>query len=193
MSLDTRNGADRDRLVDAMMRDIEQVLAQFDPGGVLLENSMWDPVPPWHIPRPVLEPEVIAGVVRRTECRFLFDLAHAVVSAKALGIDPVEYIGGLPTERIGEMHVTGIAREGDLLRDHRPLTDDDWRMARWAFNQVEQGVWGRPWLVAYEYGGVGPVYEAHSDRDVIARQVPELLALVRGAKEPSAADRGQPA
>ena len=35
-----------------------------------------------------------------------------------------------------------------------------------------------PWLVAFEYGGIGPNFEWRSESAVIAEQVPRMAALV---------------
>jgi hypothetical protein len=36
------------------------------------------------------------------------------------------------------------------------------------------GAWPAPSIVAFEYGGVGPVFEWRSDVDVLAEQLPRL-------------------
>ena len=44
---------------------------------------------------------------------------------------------------------------------------------------VQRGAWGQPWVVALEYGGVGPLWEAVTDADVLANQVPRLYDQVK--------------
>lgn len=57
------------------------------------------------------------------------------------------------------------------LRDHRGLTADDWPSLEWA----------RPWVVACEYGGVGPLFAGQSEAHVIAADLPRLAALVHNS------------
>jgi len=45
-------------------------------------------------------------------------------------------------------------------------------------DHIRDGCWGQPWVVALEYGGVGPLWEAVTEADVLAVQVPRLHALV---------------
>jgi uncharacterized protein len=117
-------------------------------------------------------------------------------------MDTREYIGRLPIQRIREIHVTGIQRfEGpwiEALRqagidavtiqrfagrllDHLPMTGEDWEFFAWAMTQVHSGAWGRPWIVTFEYGGVGPLFQALTQADVLAEQIPRLYKLVNGS------------
>jgi hypothetical protein len=111
------------------------------------------------------------------------------------------YIESLPTTQIREIHFAGIQRFGERwvdrarqagidgglvdsmrgqLVDHLPMVEGDWTFLAWAMERVHSGVWGRPWVVTFEYGGVGPWFEMVTERDVLAEQIPRLHALVRG-------------
>jgi uncharacterized protein (UPF0276 family) len=65
----------------------------------------------------VCEPEFITTVLRETGCAMLLDLAHARVSADALGYEVHDYLARLPLERVVELHLSGS----------RPLRDLDAR------------------------------------------------------------------
>jgi len=182
MPLDTREPEHRAELIDAMRRDIDAVLARFEPEQVILENVMWDPEPDWVIPRPVLEPDVITQVVRESGCGLILDLAHADISARHFGVDAREYICGLPLDRLRELHVTGVRMdENGLWKDHYPLEGQDWELLKWAMERIRNGEWAEPWVVTFEYGGVGADYEARTDGNILAEQVPRLLEHVKCA------------
>ena len=184
VAMNTRDPADRTRLTDAMIRDAAALVGRFGREKVILENVMWDPRPRWQIPAPVLETEVIRRVVEEADCGFLFDLAHAVISARYLGEDEADYIAALPLERMREMHVSGIVREDNgLWMDHYAMTDDDWRRTAWALERIRGGEWPEPWAVSLELGGIGPGYEERSDEATLAEQIPKLYDLVRSAEK----------
>lgn len=182
MPLDTRDPGHRAQLIEAMGEDIRQLAERFDPARVILENVMWDPEPPWLIPQPVLEPEVISRIVRDTGCGFVLDLSHARICARHFGVDEEEYVAALPVERMRELHVTGLQEDGaGLWQDHHPMTEEDWRSMEWAMDRIRRGDWPMPWAVAFEYGGVGPVYASRTNEAVLAEQVPRLFDCVRSA------------
>jgi len=58
------------------------------------------------------------------------------------------------------------------------LTADDVATFRAALGRVRAGAWPAPETVAFEYGGVGPVFEWRTDRGVLAEQVPLLRELL---------------
>jgi uncharacterized protein (UPF0276 family) len=180
--LDTIDPAHTDMLVVAMKRDIQPLIERFGQERVIAENAMWDTE--WEIPRPVLEPQVMAKVVEETGVGFLLDLAHARVTALHLRLDVRDYIERLPLRQLRELHITGTRYEIETERwnDHFPMTEPDWALAEWALEQIHQGHWPEPWIVSLEYGGVGPAFEWRSKAEVIARDVPRLAALVQGVK-----------
>lgn len=53
------------------------------------------------------------------------------------------------------------------------------RLLTWTLDRVQAGEFARPWVVACEYGGVGPAFDWRSDPGVMAEQFPRLEALVR--------------
>ena len=180
-----------------MIRDVENLVRRFGASKVIAENDAGGP----EMLAAGLEPEVVHSVIEATGCGFLFDLSHARLAARQLGMDPREYIACLPTDRIREMHITGIQKidEGWMERlrsggmdeafiqrhagrwnDHLPLTAEDWEFAGWAMEQVHRGYWNTPEIVAIEYGGIGGFFEAVSEEAVILEQIPQLKELVKG-------------
>jgi uncharacterized protein len=61
--------------------------------------------------------EFLAGVARRADCGILLDLNNVHVSAHNHGFDPLAYLAGVPGERVGQLHLAGHSRQGELLLD----------------------------------------------------------------------------
>lgn len=45
------------------------------------------------------------------------------------------------------------------------------------------GQWGVPWMIAFKYGGVGPLWEAITEPDVLKEQVPRLSTIIKGQEQ----------
>jgi len=183
MPLESSDPAHRAELIEAMERDVQELVAQVAPRRVVLENVMWDPIEPWMTPRAALETEVIQRVVADTGCNSLLDISHGIISARYFGVDEKEYLSALPVDRMREMHVSGILRDHrDLWQDHNPMTDHDWRTLEWVLERIRQGDWPAPEIVTFEYGGFGKGYEVPNSAQVLAEQVPRLHDCIRNAE-----------
>ncbi len=180
---DTTEPAHVRRVQDALVRDVSVAAARFGPERVIVENVVYGGAG-GKVLLPCVDPAVISGVVRQTGCRLLLDTAHARLSAAALGLDVQEYVERLPVARLGELHVTGARPEGSRGRDSMPMGPEDWALAEWALGRILSGAWGRPWAVAFEYGGVGPIFAGRSEADVIAEQLPRLRGQLAAASSP---------
>lgn len=64
--------------------------------------------------------------------------------------------------------------------DHLPMTEPDWSFGDWALQQIRAGAWREPWVVSFEYGGVGGAWEALAERAVLEKDVPRLGEMVEG-------------
>ena len=169
-----------ERVTAAFLRDVQAAVKRFGPERVIVENV------PYHaeqgnILRAAVEPEVINRVVAETGCGLLLDISHGVIAARYLQRDERDYLAALPVHRLRELHVTGIQEHEGRLRDHLELGDTDWANFGWVLDHIAVGAWAAPWLVAFEYGGIGPLFEWRSEERVIAEQVPRLVAMVRQA------------
>jgi uncharacterized protein (UPF0276 family) len=175
-----------------MIQDLLAVVRRFGPDKVIAESIYGHSGT--YLPQSFL-PQVVTRVIEETGCGFLFDLSHARLAARCLGMEPREYIALLPMKRVREIHVTGIQLfdrsyadrlrragvpedkisrfEGHLL-DHLPMTDADWPFLSWSLDQIQQGNWGTPWVVTFEYGGVNSWWEAITDPQVIVDQVARM-------------------
>lgn len=158
--------------------DVALVAARYGPERVIVENVVYRAREPGGVPLTAVEPEVIADVVRTTGAGLLLDLAHARLTCRNLDLDPVDYLGRMPMERLTEIHVTGIAPRDGRWRDSMPMTDEDARLLESVLAWVREGRAAAPWVVTLEYGGVGPLFEWRSEAQVIADDFRRLVRLV---------------
>lgn len=181
MDIDTQDASWQEGIAEAMLKDIDWLKARYGADQIILENVPWDPSESYAIPRPAILPEVINQVVVESGCGFLFDTAHARISALYLECDPLDYLDQLPGHLMRELHVTGTlyTGAGRVWLDHHPMQAFDWELVERTMRHIQQGKWRAPDVVALEYGGVGPLFESRTDPDVIARDMPRLTQLVR--------------
>jgi uncharacterized protein (UPF0276 family) len=192
----TGDPAHIDFVTEKTIKDVRAVVQRFGPERVVVENdhgSRGRALPSAYLPN------AIGRVIEETGCGLLLDISHARLAADHLGLDQREYICMLPVKHCREIHITGIQRfEGQWLErvrqtgagaevirdyagekmDHLPLTSTDWRFVAWAMEQVRGGAWGKPWIATLEVGGVGSLWEAVTDKDLLAEQIPRLAGLV---------------
>jgi uncharacterized protein len=159
-----------------IIEDVNKVTAKFGSENVILENLPWDPE--YEIPLLVINPTFIRHIIETTGCGLLLDLAHARIAAARMEIDVFDYIDQLPVDRLRELHVTGVYDDNGYLRDHFPMTVEDWKLFEAAMGRIEAGEWRMPEIVACEYGGIGPMFEWRSKREVLAAEIPRMFAAV---------------
>lgn len=171
---------DRQRVVNSMINIINEITDCFGKENVMLENY------PYHsnvrsesdILRATVDRRTINTVIEETECGFLLDIDHALVAAHSLGQDAKEYIEALPVKRIKELHMTGTRLKDGWLQSHLEMQKEDWEMFDWALENIATGKWSHPLIMAFEYGGVGKLFEWRSNEEVIATQVPEFQRMI---------------
>lgn len=197
-------------ITDTMVRDLAPLVARFGADRVVGENIF--EFFGMHL-RPAVMPKVLRSVVESVGCGLLLDLSHARLAARDLGIDARDYIEALPVDHVREVHVTGIQRfdatwvarmrahgvntesitrlEGQWV-DHLPMTEEDWAFFAWALGRIHRGSWATPEIIAYEYGGLGPWFEALTIPERLAAQVPRLAKMVHsdGARPPGTSPNG---
>jgi len=76
------------------------------------------------------EPVFLAEVARRADCGILLDVNNVFVTAHNHGLDPSAYLGVLPAERVGQIHLAGHTVEGPLLIDthDQPVRSEVWQL-----------------------------------------------------------------
>jgi hypothetical protein len=199
---DSIKAAHVERITDAVIRDIEAVVTKFGADRVVAENIF--EYYGLHVRAAVL-PEVIRRVVDATGCGLLLDLSHARLAARDLGMDPWTYLDALPVQRIREIHVTGIQQfDAEWITrlerrnvpqakideyagreiDHLPMTSRDWPLLSMALERIAAGTWGFPGIIAFEYGGVGPLFEALTREAILSKQIPRMAQMVHAIHRP---------
>jgi uncharacterized protein len=205
LAYDTTHPVDLDRIIENIVRDVTAVVNRFGPERVTVENLHGHAQT--YLQAAYLPP-VISAVVEATNCGLLLDISHARLAAYQLGWDAYDYINALPLTAVREIHVTGVQRldaywlnqlaaaganldtfapfAGEPI-DHLPMTESDWPFLAWALAEIEAGRWGRPSIAAYEYGGIGAVYEAITNGETLAAQLPRMYEMVKTQLVPGTA------
>lgn len=181
MSVETDGKKDIKKITKVLLNEINVLVDRFGAERVIVENSPYRGNPGGTL-RMSVEPDLITRLVEETGCGFLMDLSHAIISAHTMGMDTLQYFNSLPTDRIKEMHFAGIHNVNGQWMDHLSILEKDWNWLDWALEQIRAGKWSMPWLLAFEYGGVGAVFEWRNDPKVISEQVPQLYERVQRFK-----------
>ncbi|TVR18922.1 MAG: DUF692 family protein [Anaerolineaceae bacterium] len=189
-----------EQIIADATRGIRALQARFGTENVIVENV---PASDERLLWAGVMPQTIERVVEQTGAGFLLDISHARLTAERLARDEREYLDSLPVAQIREIHVTGIEfiDESKIAQlealgiaesfyhryigrkvDHLPFNEVDWTETAWAFDQIHAGRWQAPEIVAFEYGGVGGMWEKIADRDIIRQQVPRLYQMVKRAE-----------
>ncbi|GAA0328203.1 DUF692 domain-containing protein [Sphingomonas oligophenolica] len=79
-------------------------------------------------PADMTEWQFLDRVCARTGCGLLLDVNNVFVSATNHGFDPIEYLDGVPHQRVRQIHLAGHSRGKDLLIDthDRPVPGSVW-------------------------------------------------------------------
>lgn len=180
---DSRDPAHRERVIDMMVDCIRVMGDAVGIGNVICENlptrrAQGTPGGPWPLHCSV-EAETVRETILRSGARLLLDMDHARNAANILGENPKAYIESLPVDRIGELHLSGVKRDGADLDDHWGLSSDCWEYVDWAIERMRSGAWATPDICAFEYGGIGPVFRDRCDPAMLEAQVPRLLSMAQ--------------
>jgi uncharacterized protein (UPF0276 family) len=180
LSVDTTDIKDLDYVYKIILSDVMTLVERFGQDRIIIENS------PYHgdmgnTLRLCVEPGLITRIIEETGCGLLLDISHAIITSINIGMDPFEYFSSLPVHKVNELHFAGIHRINGRWTDHLSILKRDWRWLDWVLTRLRTGEWSTPWMLAFEYGGVGAGFEWRSKSDVILDQVPKLLERVKSA------------
>ncbi len=186
MALNTRDPHDIQQVTDWLITEVRRLTAHFGSERVIAENLIYrghtlDTL------RPAALPEVVSAVVRETGCGLLLDLSHARIAAHYLAVEEPgvalwDYLAAFPLHRLKELHLTGILFFEERVRDHFGFTPSDWKIVRRAFQHIRAGRWATPETVAFEYGGIGEIFEWRSETGVLQRDLNELRGLLDSSR-----------
>lgn len=171
-------------VIEKVIRDVEFFGKRFGNENVLVENIPY-PDPGWNdgLLKESVDPAVISQIVEQSGCSLLLDVAHAIRACEGIGEPDVHaYLNAMPTHALRELHVVGILADVDedgVRQDHYELLEPDWQMVEWSVAQIRDRKWQEPDVMAFEYGGVGPMFAPRSNIDVITEQAPRLYQLAQ--------------
>jgi len=82
--------------------------------------------------------EFLAAVARQADCGILLDVNNVFVSARNHGFEPLEFLAGLPGDRVGQIHVAGHQDHGAFLLDTHdaPVAEPVWALYRAAIRRL---------------------------------------------------------
>lgn len=78
--------------------------------------------------------EFLSEIARRADCGILLDINNIFVSGSNHGFNPLEYLRGIPHDRVGQIHLAGHSVESDgfLIDTHdAPVCDEVWTLFEW--------------------------------------------------------------
>jgi len=103
----------KDKLKKAIAKKISYMKDKYD-GIIALENTNRYPFPAYDY---VCDPEFISEVIIENDVKFVFDIAHALITSHNERISIYDYIERLPMERCIEVHISGNIFDSDILKD----------------------------------------------------------------------------
>ena len=117
--------------------------------------------------------EFLAAVAASAGCGLLLDVNNVYVSSRNLGLDAHAFIDGIPVGSVGEIHLAGHARNGDVLIDDHG-------------SQVCEEVWELYGRAIHRFGAVPTLIEWDTNVPALAtlvaesRRADQMLGEVRG-------------
>ncbi|MCR9164183.1 MAG: DUF692 domain-containing protein [Nannocystaceae bacterium] len=81
--------------------------------------------------------EFVAEVSRRSGCKLLLDVNNVVVSARNFEFDPLDYLGGIPTDAVWQFHLANHTDRGHYKFDSHEgaVSDEVWEVYRAALRR----------------------------------------------------------
>jgi uncharacterized protein (UPF0276 family) len=113
--------------------------------------------------------EFLAEIARRADCGILLDVNNIFVSAHNHGFDALEYLRGVPVDRVGQIHLAGHSNKGTHLLD----THD---------HPVPEGVWALYREAVRRFGKVSTLVEWDD-------HIPELEIVVAESRKAAAIEK----
>ena len=82
--------------------------------------------------------EFVSEVANRADCWLLFDVNNVYVSSVNHGFDPLDYLNGIPGERVQQIHLAGHEDHGRYIIDthDHPVPDPVWDLYTQALRRI---------------------------------------------------------
>lgn len=104
--------------------------------------------------------EFLTELSQRADCLLLLDVNNIFVSAHNHGFDALDFVRGVPRDRVAQMHLAGHRQRGDLLLDTHDAA-------------VCEGVWTLYEAATQRFGPVSTLIEWDADIPPLAEVVAE--------------------
>lgn len=78
--------------------------------------------------------EFLSEIVNRADCGLLLDINNVYVSSRNHDFNPLDYLNGIPHERVAQIHLAGhsVQDDGFLIDTHSTaVCDDVWTLYEW--------------------------------------------------------------
>jgi hypothetical protein len=84
------------------------------------------------------EAEFIRAVLEEADCGLLLDVSNVLLNATCHGYDALEFLDSIPLDRVGQLHLAGFERFGDVLLDthSKPVSDETWELYRQVLQRI---------------------------------------------------------
>ena len=105
--------------------------------------------------------QFLSHIANAADCLLLVDVNNVYVSSVNHGFDPLDYLNGLPPERVQQMHLAGHADHGDYIVD----THD---------HPVAPAVWALYKAACQRFGAVATMIERDDDIPPLTTLLDEL-------------------
>jgi uncharacterized protein (UPF0276 family) len=99
--------AETEQVVRTILSDVTRAINQYGAERVIIENSPYQGKQ-GDTMQVGIQPAIIRRVIEMTGCGFLLNISHAIISARALGMEPDAYMSKLPGNKIKELHFAGF-------------------------------------------------------------------------------------
>ncbi len=121
--------------------------------------------------------EFLAAIAERADCGILLDLNNIYVNAFNHGFEPLDYLAGIPGERVGQFHLAGHTNMGAYLFDthSRHVIEPVWALYREALRR-----WG-PVSTLVEWDAEIPAWPVLAEEAATAQRIAQELCAQRPA------------
>jgi uncharacterized protein (UPF0276 family) len=123
--------------------------------------------------------EFISEVCRRADCGILVDVNNVFVSSVNHEFDPLDFLTGIPKERVAQIHLAGHSQDGHILID----THDQ---------AVSEPVWDLYRKALERYGSVSSMVERDANIPAFAELEKEALRAKKMRKSERARNEVSP-
>ncbi|HEU4406145.1 MAG TPA: DUF692 domain-containing protein [Polyangiaceae bacterium] len=125
--------------------------------------------------------QFLAALAEEADCALLLDVNNVYVSARNHGFDPLEFLRGLPLDRVAQFHVAGHDDCGTHVVDTHdgPVAPAVWALLREARRLGAEA----PVLLEWD-ASIPPFEVAHAEARLAERYLREGAALAAGGAAP---------